>query len=420
MKLLSAPSGGGPGAKPPTARRRPATDVPVLDGFRGLAVLWIVLGHCWNELGGRVPLDGGILRNVFVSSYMGVDMLFIVSGFVLFLPVVMNGTLGPHRGYALRRAARIVPAFSVALVASYAVASILGKDTLGPGAWLSHVLFLHAESHDVAKVGFGVNGALWTMSVEVLFYVALPLVASWYRRRPLLGLALAFAGAELWHRLTLALPSLVANTGISWVGSEEAQLRMALAFPGYLAHFAMGMTAAWVFVRMREQRERFASHAVVLQLGALTGALAIAYLRGWEGTRNVAGPLDHWVKTADRTFFFGVLILATALATTQMQWAWSNVVSRTLGRICYGTYLVHLPLIALLIPALGLDVRTTSNVQFAILAAVVVPLAICAGGLSYRYLEQPFRRLARRAPRPRYTDDTQQPLRPVALLPSRA
>ena len=204
-------------------------DVPVLDGFRGLAVLWIVLGHCWNELGGRVPLDGGIVRNVFVSSYMGVDMLFIVSGFVLFLPVVVNGTLGDHRRYALRRAARIVPAFYAALVLSYVVSSALGGPRLGLGEWLSHALFLHAESHDVSKVGFGVNGAMWTMSVEVLFYLALPLVAAWYRRRPFVGLALAFAGAEIWHLLTLHLPTLVANTGIAWAGADHRALYEAIA-----------------------------------------------------------------------------------------------------------------------------------------------------------------------------------------------
>ena len=392
----------------------------MLDGFRGLAVLWILLGHCWNELGGRVPLDGGLVRNIFLSSYMGVDMLFIVSGFVLFLPVVVDGTIGDTRRYALRRAARIVPAFYAALVLSYAVASATGGPKLGPGAWLSHALFLHAEAHDVAKVGFGVNGAMWTMSVEVLFYVALPFVAAWYRRRPILGLALAYAGAEIWHLLTLHLPALVSNTGITWAGSAEAQTRMALAFPGYLAQFATGMTAAWLFVRMRDERERFAAGARVLQLAALVGALAIAYLRGWQGAADASGPFDHWVKTADRTFVFGALVLATALATSRRQWLVANPVSRTLGRICYGTYLTHLPLIALLIPALGLHVRTTSNVDLVVLAAVVTPVAILAGSLSNRYLEEPFRRWARRPRRRRAPEDTQEILRPAVLAPSGA
>ncbi len=419
VKLLTAPSGGGPGAAPSTIRRRPITDVPVIDGFRGLAVLWIVLGHCWNELGGRVPLDGGVLRNIFVSSYMGVDMLFIVSGFVLFLPAVVDGTLGDHRRYALRRAARIVPAFYAFLALSYAVSSIVGAPRLGVGEWLSHALFLHAESHDISKVGFGVNGAMWTMSVEVLFYVTLPLVAAWYRRRPFIGLVCAFAGAELWHVLTLKLPALVANSGVTWAGAEQAQLRMALAFPGYLAQFATGMTAAWLFVRMREHRDRLSSHAVLIQLAAFTGALAIAYLRGWEGAGNASGPFDHWVKTADRTFFFGALVLATALAASRSRWLVANPVSRTLGRVCYGTYLVHMPLIALLIPTLGLRARTTSNIDFLLLSAAAVPIAVLVGSLSNRYLEEPFRRWARRTRRDRAAD-TQEFVRPVVLAPSRA
>lgn len=401
-------------------RRRPDLDVPALDGLRGLAVLWIVLGHCWNELGGRVPLDDSVLRNIFISSYMGVDMLFVVSGFVLFLPMVVDGTLGPPGRYALRRAARIVPAFYVAIVLSYLVSSIVDGPRLGPGAWLSHALFLHGEAHDISKVGFGVNGALWTMSVEVVFYVALPLVASWYRRRPFVGLALAFAGAELWHVLTLRLPQFLTTLDVAWAGTEQAQLRMALAFPGYLAQFATGMTAAWLFVRLREHRERLSSHATLAAFAAVTGALAVAYLRGWEGVRDVSGPLDHWVKTFDRTFFFGVLAVATALGATGVRRVVENPVSRTLGRTCYGTYLVHMPLIALMIPILGLQVRTTSNTDFLLLSAVIVPLAIAAGAVSFRYLEEPFRRWARRTRTRRPSDDTHEMLRPAALAPSRA
>jgi peptidoglycan/LPS O-acetylase OafA/YrhL len=381
----------------PLHQRRNATlDVPSLDGFRGLAVLWIVLGHCWNELGGRIPLDHGPLRNIFTSSYMGVDMLFIVSGFVLFLPAVVNGTLGDVKSYALRRAARIVPAFYVALVFSYAVSRYLGVDSTGAGSWFSHLLFLQSESHHHDRIGFGVNGALWTMSVEVVFYAVLPMVAAWYRRRPYVGLFLALAGAELWHLATTNLPRVLDSAGVAWKATEQAQFRMALAFPTYLAQFAIGMTAAWLYVRLRDTRRFAAPHAVVVQTAAFLGVVSVAYLRGWEGLHKVSGPLDHWTKAGDRTFFFGILVLATVLAPKIARWPVTNRVSRFLGTVCYGTYLVHLPLIRLLIPALGLQPGTMSNRALLLLIAVATPLSVGIGYLSYVFLEEPFRRWARR------------------------
>ncbi len=377
--------------------------MPSIDGFRGLAVMWIVLGHCWNELGGKIPLDEGFLRSMFSSSYMGVDMLFIVSGFVLFLPAVQNGTLGDVRSYALRRAARIVPAFYVALVVSYVVSLILDARDIGLGGWLSHLLFLHGESHHHTYIGFGVNGALWTMSVEVIFYVTLPFVAGWYQRRPFLGLIVAVVGAEVWQLFTTKLPQLLDRGGVGWAGATQGQVRMALAFPTYAGHFAIGMTCAWLFVRLREQRTIVQPNAVLVQTAAFLGAVTVAYLRGWEGMRGASGPLDSWTKTADRMFFFAVLVLATALAPKVAQLPVANRVSRFLGTVSYGTYLFHLPLIKLLIsalgPALGLEKGTTSSADLVVLIAIAAPLSVGIGYLSHTFIEEPVRRWARRAGR---------------------
>jgi peptidoglycan/LPS O-acetylase OafA/YrhL len=370
--------------------------VSSVDGFRGLAVLWIVLGHCWNELGGRVPLDGGPIRDVFISSYMGVDMLFIVSGFVLFLPVVIQGTIGDLKSYATRRAARIVPAFYAFLVFSYVISIALHKHKLGPVGWPTHLLFLHAESHPVDDLGFGVNGAMWTMSAEVMFYFTLPFVAAWYRRRPFIGLAVALSGAWFWHVLVVNLPLLLHTSGISWVGTADAQTRMALAFPSYLVHFAAGMTAAWLYVRISRRLAVAPSRVVALQVAAFIGALAVAYLRGWQGIRGTSGPFDHWVKTADRALLFAILILATVLAPKIAQWPVRNTASRLLGVTSYGIYLVHQPLVKLLIPALRLHKGTTSNFDLLLLASAAVPISVFVGIASFALFEQPFRRWARR------------------------
>lgn len=86
------------------------------------------------------------------------------------------------------------------------------------------------------------------------------------------------------------------------------------------------MTAAWLYVRIRENparedQERLFNAAAVVSLVAI---IAVAALRQWESFQEVDGPLDHWVKTIDRSFMFGGLILCVALASRPVQWAVGN------------------------------------------------------------------------------------------------
>lgn len=404
---------------PHTSKGPRATYVPAMDGFRGLAVLWIILGHVRWRLQAQPPTDIDPANYLFTASYFGVDLLFVVSGFVLFLPaVVNNGSLGDGKRYALRRAARIVPAFYVAMVLSYLVALKLGEMRGGVGTWLSHALFLSQYAHPREDLGFGVNSPMWTMTVEVAFFAALPLFARWYCRHPFAGLGIAVAITEGWHVLTTRLPSVLEWMNVSWTGTEEAQYRMAHAFPGFTTQFAVGMTAAWIYARVRSQPiAEFRRVFPAVAAASMLGIVAIAGLRSWEVAQGTAGLYDHWTRTLDRSLVFGALVCATALSPTRAQRVVSSDVTRFLGTVCYGAYLSHLPLIYLLIPALRLTPGDASTADMLLLAAVVVPLSVALGIVSYTFIEEPVRQLVRRrrnAPR-----TTRAQSRAVALAGAR-
>jgi peptidoglycan/LPS O-acetylase OafA/YrhL len=382
-----------------TQARAEIVYVPTVDGLRGLAVVWIVLFHCLAAVGNLAPLDHGPLRKFQLSGYFGVDLLFIITGFVLFLPTVLDGgAVGDRRYFFKRRWARIVPAFWVATVLSYLVSRSLFRPKGGTGAWLSHLTFTHQFAHPVDEIGFGVNGAMWTMSVEVVFYLLLPWVAGWYFRHPFAGLALAVVSSHAWHTVTVNSAALLNWANVSWAGGKDAPYRMAYAPPSYIAHFALGMTGAWLYVKMREGpvERRTRSLASALALASFIGVLAIAVLRGWEQDDHPGGPFDMWVKTLDRTVLLAVLLVAMALASSRAQWVAGNGFSRLLGTVSYGTYLSHLPLILLLKQAFGIEYETKNNGDVYVLMATAVPLSIAVGVVSYTYLEEPFRRWARR------------------------
>lgn len=379
---------------------KPTLVVPALDGFRGLAAMSVLLFHALMGAG-RPALDEGPIRSILVSGYMGVDFFFVISGFVLFLPTVVNrGRFGSVRAYALRRAARIIPAYWVLLLVLGLTQPLLttlqadlpyesGRGLLN---LLLHMTFLQ---HSLGiwlnlPAGFLVHGAVWTLSLEALYYAVLPVVASRYYRHPYLGFVLALAVALAW-KLVVTWPDTVDPT--EW---SVARIILITQLPNYLAHFAAGMTAAFVFVRLRT--------VVVLPVhraaaGLVAGAAALVILLGMraEGTRDLVatnGLYDHFTRPLYIAMAFAVLLAATALAPRWVQFPVANPLSRRLGDMSYGLYLWHLMFVAFAIYTLDW-LPDGTNWAFVRLLAFVLPLSFFAAWLSMKLVEQPAIRWAR-------------------------
>jgi peptidoglycan/LPS O-acetylase OafA/YrhL len=394
--------------------------VPAIDGFRGYAAIAVVLFHVMYSTA-RPPLDRGILRSVLVSGYMGVDFFFVISGFVLFLPVVTSGgRFGDVRSYGVRRAARILPAYYLLLLGVVVLHPLITavRADLPWTSWrgaVSLVLHMTFLEHTVGLVmnlpeGFAVHGAIWTLSLEAMFYVLLPLVAAWYFRRPVLGLVLALAGAALWTTLVTQQAVRIPGTG-----GPHSYTRVILVtqLPTYLGHFAAGMTAAWLFVRLRDGGQRLVTQAavpvqalalVVVLLGMrAAGMRDIARGGSPYGDKVVGWRYDHWTGTAYIGVAFAVLLLATALAPRWAQWPVTNRFARAAGDASYGTYLWHLVIIGFAVETLGLVADGTNGPFFKMLPIALVG-SLVAGWLSFRLVERPVVRWARRRTRGKRAD----------------
>ena len=100
--------------------------IPTLDGVRGIAVLWVIAFHYaalrpldsdpWLGAIAAVPLLNAVVR----GGYLGVDLFFLLSGFLLSLPWLLRADAGRPppdlRDYYVRRVRRIVPAYYVQLL----------------------------------------------------------------------------------------------------------------------------------------------------------------------------------------------------------------------------------------------------------------------------------------------------------------
>jgi peptidoglycan/LPS O-acetylase OafA/YrhL len=322
----------------------------------------VVLYHSWL-ITGASKLDGGVARGVVSLGWIGVDVFFILSGFVHFLPVARRperGT-GPTRTYALRRASRVVPAYYASLVTVLVLTRHV--DWFGLGA---HLAFLQVPLFGLSpRTGLHADQPLWTLSIEAAFYVLLPFVATRYARRP---------GWWLAGSLVLA---------IGWkVATQPHGVHWAMQFPSYVAHFALGMTAAWLFVH-RDRLPQLRRWAVAGQIVSF-----IAFI--WLASRFIdTEALHRFTDNLPMAIAFTAFVLFTALRPRSLRPGPLAFVSS----VSYGMYLFHILVIGRLLRFVSPD---GSVGAFAKVAALTAGISLLIGYASLRLVETPLRRLALR------------------------
>lgn len=403
--------------------------VPAFDGYRALAVLAIVWLHVLI-FSGVLPAAGGNWFFQLVQGTLGqaIDVLFIVSGFVVFLPTVARrGEFGSLGAYATRRVARLVPAYwlmlGVVLVVIALVPLVPQLALPGAGSIGVHAAFAQTPAQLIVSfpTGFGINGPLWTLSLEATYYLILPLVAGWYFRRPIAGLVIAGALTALWHEAIIHFDAVVAALGLELPPATSFRLQASALtqFPFFAFSFAAGMTGAWAYVRLRELHApaSLRRRVIPVQVASLVVLTLSAYLVGRDA---VDGGVVLGAEVGRRSPLLALafsgslaaLMVATALGPRRWRGPFANPAMRWLGDISYGIYLVHMVVVACALSALGLGTGDSlegfvgtqgtlatgngSLSSFVTLAAVVVPVSLLYGYLSARFLEQPIRRWARR------------------------
>ena len=371
--------------------------IPALDGVRGIAVLWVIAFHDvvlappaepWLRALSRVPWLDGLLRN----GYLGVDLFFLLSGFLLVLPWLARAERGAPppaaREFYRRRVLRIVPAYYVHLTLLFvAILPLLrGWMYWRPDAYvvawnaIAHGTFLHLTS-PLTSPSLGVNGALWTLAIEAQFYLLLPLAAPVFVRAPLRTVLAALAMAAAWRWGALhdlePLVSLYLWMGTHWKWPEAGVRHLlAIQLPAYLGHFALGALLASAWWRWRGRPRRGLERAA-LALAAIAAFALIVYVLG--GAPAPWGELT-WLLLAAA---LAMLLLAAALGRGRIA---NGLLARGpiafVGRISYSAYLYHLPLLLVLH-----KLMPASN---AALPLIHLTLVLLAGWISWRFVERRF------------------------------
>ena len=329
------------------------THLPTLDGLRGLAAIVVVISHCANA--GFLPVELG--RGF---GQMGVGLFYGLSGLLMGrLYLGKSLTHATLVDYAWRRVARVLPLY-------YAVL-ILGAVLLFGFGTSPYMQTGAGDVFQAAALIYG-TGVLWSIPVEIQFYVVF--VAIWYAaaRGPLwavlLGLLVLQGVVVVAIYLTSGLGAGLANTYTLafWLhffmfGTLLGHLSTR---PGFMRFANQGSPVIWVAV------------GVFLVLGFLTPP-GIRDALGIPSTFVFVGPISGGYPLA--LLVLGLLNLGAMRLFAGRLWRW-------LGKVSFSIYLLHMPMVAA-VAALPPD----GPVPIWAKAALVFALTFAASALTERWIE---------------------------------
>ena len=383
-------------ADPPAAVAPPPGNprFPLFDGLRAVAALSVLLYHAGyysraNE--GQAGLSPYLAR-----LNVGVAVFFVISGFLLYRPLLAarigDGPPVAMRDYFRRRVLRIVPAYWVALTV---LALYPGLPDTFSGHWWVYYGFGQGYS---ARLVTNSIGPAWSLGCEVVFYALLPFLSL------ALGYAATRAGRRIWWRLELAVLGVLTLASAGWRAYAHSHPGIpSSTFASTFGWFALGMALAMASVALahRPHRglERVARYAWAGWIIALAAYAAICRGLGLGGG-FVFFQRESTVQDLAVYALSGVLAAGLALPAAferspkAIRRVLGAPVVAWLGLVSYGIYLYHQPIAN----ALNGGVTNAGNaaLRFLWLAPATAAIAITAAAASYYLVERPALRFKER------------------------
>ncbi|MBL8546206.1 MAG: acyltransferase [Hyphomonadaceae bacterium] len=364
------------------------------------------------------------------DGYLGVDLFFTLSGFILahvYLTSLEGGRFG-YGGFLKNRIARVYPMHLAALGAMLVLfvgATAMGAGVGSPDAFKwsdlpAHLFMVHAWG---ATSAVGWNFPSWSISAEWLAYLLFPLVAGLVLKAqhilppPLWGRvgeggradALVSADISATDRppppapaprggggfavlasLALCVASFWALSNLHqvlpWVGRDFSQMTAQIGALRILPSFLLGVTL-YAFGREHAAPKSWAWPIVAVSTGWV---VAVTTLGWWEGLT-----------------WFGLAGLLYGLAETSRHGVDAPMSGRVfvfLGAASYALYMIHLPIDIVWFHALEkFGVTETSDLALRV-GAVVGVFAVCiaASMVAYLVIEEPARKWVRKLELPRF------------------
>jgi len=335
--------------------------IPQLDAIRGIAILLVIL-HNESSV---FPSLG--LESLFANGWMGVDLFFVLSGFLITgILVDSKAAEGYFKNFYIRRGLRIWPLYYSLLLFMFLIVPALGPSEAHTvfeksSPWWAYPLFLQNFFVPSPTSAAGPLAVTWSLAIEEQFYLVWPWMvryASLARIRqltilviclsPLLRLYLSTRDVNLYTNVFCRLDGLMAGALIALLVRSETFSPSAFVRPAWIM-FIVALPLAFA-------TEALGTRSIVFSLSAMASA-ALVYLALFART--------HWLQR---------LLTNRFLIHT--------------GTISYGLYLLH---------KIPFDVAKSLHADRYPVLMLVVLLVACyvLAAVSWNALEKPFLKLKR-------------------------
>lgn len=315
-----------------------STKLVSLQCLRAVAVLGVILFHS----NGFNRLQSDNLYPYFNFGAAGVDLFFVISGFIIWLTSSANSI----PSFYVKRLWRILPMYWLISLALIAIMLLQGK-TIPNSKVVSSLLLIPTDSPPLLNVG-------WSLIHEIYFYL-------------LFGLLIAIRSSSLRFA---ALWTWALSSSLYYFLYFPAQPWLQLLCNPFNLEFALGASIAYFFSASPLKKPQFLLYALI-SFGLCLHLWLEMY--GWIFPESI-----------ERVVYFAIP-LAMFVATAAFNPVTSNFLNALLEKIgdaSYSIYLTHVPLLA----ALNL---TAERLDFHLNWAIACSLCLLAGILCYQLLEQP-------------------------------
>lgn len=368
----------------------------VLDTLRAVGALCVLTTHTSFESGAYVA--HGVWGVMLARLDVGVAIFFVLSGFLLSRPFLARGLPGGRqpatRRYLWKRFLRIWPVYVVTVVV--ALGLIQRNSGLGFTDWVTTLLMLNTFVDPALPYGLT---HMWSLAVEVTFYLALPLIMRVAVGRTLrvwrvLAVLAALSAIAVWWHLDGA-----DRVGEHSAGSPHQWL------PAYLVWFALGIGLALVTLLLDQARREGRSPGRVVSgiaaAGAQSGVCWVAAFGVFlVSATPLAGPtlLAPLTPTESLTknllyAAIGVLLVASgvfAVEGSRYTRTFGRLWLRRMGWISYSLFCLHMSVLQFVWWVTNWPIFGGHALQVWVITLVI---SLVVSDLTYRVVERPALRL---------------------------
>lgn len=350
--------------------------IPSLEGMRAFAALGIVVTHVAFQTGAA---NSAVMGRIWGRFDLTVAIFFALSGFLLWRSHAAQarglGSAQSMGTYFFSRAVRILPAYWVVVIL---VLLFLPEAGDSWKVWAANLTLTQVFVPLTLTEGLT---QMWSLSVEMAFYLLLPFAAA----------AMASLRGDR-ARLRIPLLVLVSLASVSWaflpVPTPDA-IHHDNWLPGYLPWFAAGMVLAEYSTRPQTWLHRLARRRVVMAVVVVVVfVLSVTPLAGPQGLVRPE-PWQFEVKIVLGAVLAFALLAPLVLADAERHRVLEHPVTLALGRWSYGIFIWHLAILAMVFPVFGV---IPFDGHFVLVLVVTLVLSIPMAAASYALVEEPARR----------------------------